>query len=90
MRLVFQCSLETAEDDSDSDSDSDSEGDSDSDSEGDSDSDSDSDSEGDSDSDSDGEAASVVLCHKGRKTITVTESAVEKHLKHGDTLGPCP
>ena len=98
MRLVFQCSLEAADGDSDSDSEGDSEGDSDSDSDGDSEGDSDSDSEGESDSDSDsnsdsdsdGDEPSVVLCHRGQKTITVKESKVEKHLKHGDTLGPCP
>jgi uncharacterized delta-60 repeat protein len=30
----------------------------------------------------------VVLCHKG-KTIKVLKSAVKKHRKHGDKLGPC-
>jgi uncharacterized repeat protein (TIGR01451 family) len=30
----------------------------------------------------------VVLCHKGR-TIKVPKSAVKKHRKHGDKLGPC-
>ena len=30
----------------------------------------------------------VTICHKG-KTITVAESAVEAHRRHGDTLGPC-
>jgi hypothetical protein len=32
----------------------------------------------------------VTLCHKGRKTITVARPAVEAHLAHGDTEGPCP
>jgi hypothetical protein len=38
----------------------------------------------------------VVICHHtGSKTnptvtITVSENAVPAHLKHGDTLGPCP
>jgi uncharacterized delta-60 repeat protein len=30
----------------------------------------------------------VTLCHKGR-TIKVPKSAVKKHRKHGDKLGPC-
>jgi len=36
-----------------------------------------------------GSPKKVVICHKGR-TIEVAESAVEAHLAHGDTLGPCP
>jgi hypothetical protein len=31
----------------------------------------------------------VTLCHRGH-TITVAAPAVPAHLKHGDTLGPCP
>lgn len=31
----------------------------------------------------------VVICHKG-KTITVGKPAAKAHLRHGDTLGPCP
>jgi hypothetical protein len=37
----------------------------------------------------------VTICHippgnpENRQTITVDESAVQAHLKHGDTLGPC-
>ncbi|MFN8662089.1 MAG: hypothetical protein U0075_09380 [Thermomicrobiales bacterium] len=30
----------------------------------------------------------VTLCHNGQ-TITVSKKAKKKHLKHGDTLGPC-
>ena len=30
----------------------------------------------------------VTLCHKG-KTLEVAEPAVQAHLNHGDTLGPC-
>ncbi len=30
----------------------------------------------------------VTICHKGR-TIEVDEHAVQAHLRHGDTLGPC-
>ncbi len=32
----------------------------------------------------------VTICHKGRQTITVAAQAVDAHLGHGDTLGPCP
>jgi hypothetical protein len=32
----------------------------------------------------------VALCHKGEKTISVGASAVPGHMRHGDTLGPCP
>ncbi len=31
----------------------------------------------------------VQICHKG-KTITVAKPAAKAHLRHGDTLGPCP
>lgn len=31
----------------------------------------------------------VTICHNGN-TIQVDESAVDAHLNHGDTLGPCP
>ncbi len=36
-----------------------------------------------------GSPKKVVICHKGR-SIEVAEAAVEAHLAHGDTLGPCP
>jgi hypothetical protein len=32
----------------------------------------------------------VTICHKGKSTITVSESAVPAHQEHGDTIGPCP
>lgn len=32
----------------------------------------------------------VVICHKGKKTITVGKPAAKAHLRHGDTLGRCP
>ena len=35
-----------------------------------------------------GAAKNVSLCHKGQ-TLEVPEAAVEAHLGHGDTLGPC-
>jgi hypothetical protein len=31
----------------------------------------------------------VLICHNGH-TISVSSSAVPAHLRHGDTLGPCP
>lgn len=30
----------------------------------------------------------VIICHKGQ-TLEVAEPAVQAHLNHGDTLGPC-
>jgi hypothetical protein len=32
----------------------------------------------------------VTVCHKGSVTLTVGFDAVSAHLRHGDTLGPCP
>jgi hypothetical protein len=31
----------------------------------------------------------VTICHKGKKTITVSGSSLDTHLGHGDTVGPC-
>lgn len=31
----------------------------------------------------------VTICHKGH-TITISKSALPTHLRHGDTVGPCP
>ena len=31
----------------------------------------------------------AVVCHKGKKTLTVGQSALKAHLKHGDHLGSC-
>jgi hypothetical protein len=31
----------------------------------------------------------VAVCHKGKKTIYVDESAVDAHLGHGDHVGVC-
>ncbi len=31
----------------------------------------------------------VTLCHKDKNTITVSESAVRAHLRHGDRIGTC-
>jgi len=30
----------------------------------------------------------VTICHKGH-TLTISRSALDAHLKHGDVLGPC-
>jgi hypothetical protein len=32
----------------------------------------------------------IIICHKGKNTISVSENALPAHLAHGDTLGPCP
>jgi hypothetical protein len=31
----------------------------------------------------------VAVCHKGKQTIKISAAAVQAHLDHGDTLGPC-
>ena len=31
----------------------------------------------------------VLVCHKGKKAICISENAVASHLAHGDTLGDC-
>lgn len=31
----------------------------------------------------------VVVCHKGKKTMTLPRAALEGHLNHGDRQGPC-
>lgn len=31
----------------------------------------------------------VVICHKGKKTMTLPQEAVAAHLDHGDRRGPC-
>ena len=31
----------------------------------------------------------VPICHKGRKTLSVSGDALQAHLRHGDTLGAC-
>ncbi len=36
----------------------------------------------------DSTASKVTVCHKGRE-INISSSALEAHLNHGDTLGPC-
>jgi hypothetical protein len=43
---------------------------------------------------SDGEGEKVLICHKpdknGGHTLSISASAVDAHLGHGDKLGPCP
>ena len=39
--------------------------------------------------DAEGKKKKVTICHNGQ-TIRVAKSAKKTHLKHGDTLGPCP
>jgi len=31
----------------------------------------------------------VTICHKGKKTVDVTQSEVNDHVNHGDVLGAC-
>jgi hypothetical protein len=31
----------------------------------------------------------VVVCHKGKKTMELPRSAAQAHLNHGDRMGPC-
>jgi len=31
----------------------------------------------------------IEICHKGRKTLRLPQAAIQAHLNHGDTLGPC-
>jgi hypothetical protein len=31
----------------------------------------------------------VTVCHKGKKTISISKSALPAHQRHGDTLGTC-
>ncbi|MEC9364116.1 MAG: hypothetical protein ACPHN2_10225 [Sinimarinibacterium flocculans] len=33
--------------------------------------------------------ASVVLCHKNKKTMELPREAASAHLEHGDRYGPC-
>jgi hypothetical protein len=32
----------------------------------------------------------VLLCHKGKKTMELPQEAARAHLDHGDRYGPCP
>lgn len=50
----------------------------------------------DDSSDDGGKDKFVTICHQPRgeggkpKTLTVSQSALDSHLAHGDTIGPCP
>lgn len=35
-----------------------------------------------------GQNKKVTICHKGQ-TLELPEGAIQAHLNHGDTLGPC-
>ena len=41
------------------------------------------------DDDGGGNGDKVAVCHKGRNTLSVSQSALGGHLGHGDTVGPC-
>jgi hypothetical protein len=43
----------------------------------------------DDDDDGDGGGSKATVCHKGKNTLSIDESAVSAHLGHGDTLGAC-
>ncbi len=32
---------------------------------------------------------SVIVCHKGKKTLELPQEAARAHIGHGDTYGPC-
>jgi hypothetical protein len=36
-----------------------------------------------------GTADHQLVCHKGKKTLSLPPSAVDAHLGHGDRRGPC-
>lgn len=42
------------------------------------------------DSANDRRVGQVVVCHKGKKTLAVSNAASMAHLDHGDSIGPCP
>ena len=42
-----------------------------------------------SDSVGDRRVGQQVVCHKGKKTLTVSNAASFVHLEHGDSPGPC-
>ena len=43
-----------------------------------------------SDSVSDRRSGQVMICHKNKKTLTVSNASSFAHMDHGDTPGPCP
>jgi len=38
----------------------------------------------------DRQAGQIIVCHKGKKTLTVSNASSFVHLDHGDSAGPCP
>lgn len=36
-----------------------------------------------------GGSATVLLCHKGKKTMELPREAASAHIGHGDRYGPC-
>ena len=44
----------------------------------------------DDDDDADADDGKVTICHNGKNTLSISESALDAHLGHGDTMGPCP
>lgn len=36
-----------------------------------------------------GPGKDVVVCHKGKKTMTLPSEAAAAHINHGDRYGPC-
>jgi len=43
-----------------------------------------------SDTVSDRQVGQQIICHKGKKTLSVSNAASFAHLDHGDSVGPCP
>lgn len=39
--------------------------------------------------DDDDDSEKILVCHKGKKTISISENGLSGHLKHGDTVGEC-
>jgi len=31
-----------------------------------------------------------IVCHKGKKTLTLSSAGAWNHMQHGDAAGPCP
>lgn len=36
-----------------------------------------------------GGGGSVLVCHKGKQTLELPQSAADAHIGHGDRYGPC-
>jgi prepilin-type N-terminal cleavage/methylation domain-containing protein len=44
----------------------------------------------DGEADDEADDDKVTICHKGKNTLTISNSALQAHLDQGGTLGPCP